>query len=171
MRALLTLCAVVVALTSSLSARELLRAVVHPKADLPAFHCTVPVDWRDNADPHGNLQLANAARTATFSLGLVHSRNPREALDALARAVLADAIGGAPWETREPAEISGYRGTKYVARVRAANGATLRAELILVAVGDEHIASCSMLLSERIDRDDETLARLVFGNIKLLPSH
>lgn len=170
MRVLLTLCAALAALTLPTSARELLRAVIHPKADLPAFHCTVPTDWHDAADAHGNLQLANGARTATFSLGLVHSTNPRDALDTLARAVLADAIGE-PWETREPAEISGYRGTKYVTRVRAANGAILRAELILVAVSDEHIASCSMLLVDRIGRADETLARLVFGNIKLVPSH
>jgi hypothetical protein len=99
----------------------------------------------------------------------VHSSDPREALDVLAKAILADAIV-APWDAREPAEISGHRGYKYTARVRAGNGVEFHAELVLVAAGDEHIASCSMLLARRISRDDELLARLILGNIKLLPS-
>lgn len=170
MRPLLTLFLALVVLAPATRARELLRTVVHPLNELPAFLCTVPADWLHSVDAHGNLQLANEARTATFSLGLAHSANPRDALDALARAILADAVA-APWTSREPVEISGHRGTRYVSRVRAANGTELRAELILVVVGDDHIASCSMLLAERINRTDETLARLVFGNIKLLPSH
>lgn len=170
MRPLLTLLLALVALAPASRARELLHTVVHPLNELPAFHSTVPGDWSHSVDAHGNLQLANEGRTATFSLGLAHSANPRDALDTLARAILADAVA-APWTSREPAEISGHRGTRYVSRVRAANGTELRAELILVVVGDDHIASCSMLLAERINRTDETLARLVFGNIKLLPSH
>lgn len=149
--------------------RELLRELLHPKSDLPAFYCAIPADWTSEVDRTGNLQLANDARTTTFSLGIVHSSDPREALDVLAKAVLADAVTP-PWETREPAEISGHRGYKYTARVRAANGTEIHAELILVAVGDEHIASCSMLVSQRVTRDDELLARLLFRSLKLLPS-
>lgn len=169
MRPLLPLFALLVALAPAAAGRELLRELLHPRSDLPAFRCLVPADWTSEIDPSGNLQLANEARTATFSLGLVHSNDPRAALDSLARSILADALAP-PWEAREPAEISGHRGYKYTARVRYQNGVEIHAELILVAVGDEHIASCALLLSPRLRRDDELLARLVFGSVKLLPS-
>ncbi|MBI2512713.1 MAG: hypothetical protein HYV96_12095 [Opitutae bacterium] len=169
MRCPLLFCGVLALLAPAADGRELLRELLHPKSDLPAFRCTIPADWTSEIDRLGNLQLASDARTATFSLGIVHSADPHEALDGLAKTILADAIAP-PWKAREPAEISGHRGYKYTARVRAANGVEIDAEVILVAVGDKHIASCSMLLSRRISRDDEVLARLVFGNVKLLPS-
>ena len=150
-------------------AREVLREVVHPKADLPAFHCLLPADWRSEVDASGNLQLSNRDRTANFSLSLVHGSDPAGSLDVLAKAILAGAVTP-PWNSREPAEISGHRGFRYSARVRHTNGVTVRAEVILVAVGDGHIAACSLLLSERVSRDDEATARLVHAAVKLLPA-
>lgn len=169
MRCSLLFCGILTLLAPAAEGRELLREVLHPRADLPAFRCVLPADWTSTVDPAGNLRFANGPSTVTFSLGIMHSSNASGALDTLARAILADAIAP-PWETREPTEISGHRGCKYVARVRAANGVEVRAELILVAVGDEHIASCSMIFARRVSADDEMLARLVFGSVKLLPS-
>lgn len=149
-------------------AREVLREIVHPKAALPAFRCLLPEDWRSEVDASGNLQLANGDRTANFSLSLVHGSDPASSLDALAKVILAGAVV-APWDSREPAEISGHRGFKYSARVRHTNRVVVRAEVILVAVGDRHIAACSLLLAERVARDDEAIARLVQAAVKLLP--
>lgn len=145
-----------------------LRDVLHPRADLPAFRCQVPVDWTNEVDAAGNLQLANARRTANFSMSIVHSAEPAAQLDGLAKAILAGAVT-APWDSREPAEISGYRGFKYTARVKHTNGVQVRAEVILVAVGEQHIAACSLLLAERVTRPDETTARLVQAGMKLIP--
>lgn len=153
---------------SAAHARDLLREIVHPKADLPAFHCLVPADWHSEVDASGNLQLANDDRSANFSLSLMRSSGSADTLDALARAILSRAIN-APWDSREPAEISGHRGYKYSARVRHTNGVEVRAEIILAAVGGQNIAACSMLLSTKIGRDDETTARLVHAAIKLIP--
>lgn len=145
------------------------REVLHPKSDLPAFRCTIPAAWKSHVDPTGNLQLANRDRTANFSLALVHSSAPREALDLLAETLLAGALV-APWDSREPAEISGHRGYKYTARIKHTNGALVRAEVILVAIGDAHIGSCSMLLGERVSKDEESTARLVQAAVKLIPT-
>lgn len=146
-----------------------LREVLHPRADLPAFRCTIPAAWTNTIDPSGNLQLANRDRSANFSLALVHSSAPRDALDTLAKAILTGAIVS-PWDSREPAEISGHRGYKYTARIKHTNGALVRAEVILVAVGDAHIGSCSMLLGERVSKDEESTARLVQAAVKLIPT-
>lgn len=149
-------------------ARELLREIIHPKTDRPAFRCLVPADWREEIDALGNLQLSNPRRSANFSLSLAHSSAPAAALDALAQVILSGAVV-APWDSREPAEISGHRGYKYCARLRPAGGAEVRAEVILVAADNDHIAACSMLLAERIAGEDETLARLVQAAVRLHP--
>lgn len=146
-----------------------LRDVLHPRADLPAFRCTIPAAWTNSVDPSGNLQLANRDRSANFSLAFVHSSAPRETLDTLAKTILAGALV-LPWDSREPAEISGHRGYKYTARIKHANGALVRAEVILVAVGETRIGSCSMLLGERVSKDDESTARLVQAAVKLIPT-
>lgn len=146
-----------------------LHEVLHPKAALPAFRCFLPAAWTQSVDPAGNLQLANRDRTANFSLAIVPSSAPRDALDPLARTLLAGALV-APWDSREPAEISGHRGHKYTARIKHPNGALVRAEVILVAIGDAHIGSCSMLLGERVSKDEESTARLVQAAVKLIPT-
>lgn len=156
-------------LVTAATAREPLREILHPKADLPSFRVLLPADWSDTVDANGNLLLASDDRTANFSLSFARSSNPREALDGLARAILTGAIAS-PWDSREPAEISGHRGYRYTARIRHANGAQVRAELVLVAVGENHIASCALLLGERADKSDEALARLVHAAIKLVPT-
>ena len=149
------------------TARELLREVVHPKSDLPAFHCLLPEDWRHEIDQVGNLQLTNERRTAHFSLSFVHSSDPANSLDELARMVLPPA-STPPWDSHEPVEISGHHGFRYTAKVKHSSGVMVRTEILLVAVDREHIASCSMLLSERISQDDEVTARLVLSAIRLL---
>jgi hypothetical protein len=145
-----------------------LREVSHPKADLPAFRCLVPDSWSSNVDAAGNLLLANRGRTANFSLTLVPSAKPRESLDELAKALLASAVHP-PWDSREPAEISGYRGFKYTARVRHTNGVEVLAEVMLVAIDDKQIAACSMLLTDRLSSADESTARLVQAALHLVP--
>jgi hypothetical protein len=154
-----------VALTAA-RARDGLREIVHPNADLPAFRCLVPENWTSEVDATGNLQLANATRTAFCSLSFAHTPNPSDAHDALARAVWRDAVNP-PWDSREPAEISGQRGYLYKARVKSGN-ATVRAELIIVTAGDRHLASFSTLLTERIKPADVSTARLVQAAVKLL---
>lgn len=154
---------------SAAVARDGLREVIHPKADLPAFRVVLPADWTDAVDANGNLSLANEERTANFSFGLVHSSDAAAALDTLAKAMLTNVVV-APWDSREPAEISGHRGFKYTARVRHSNGVEVRAELVLVAVGEKHIASCALLLNARVSRADESLARLVQAGVKLIPT-
>lgn len=167
MRSLSLLLLLLATLTPTVASAQL-RDVLHPRADLPAFRCQLPADWTNEVDASGNLQLANPPRTANFSMSIVHSPEPVEKLDVLAKAILAGAVT-APWDSREPAEISGYRGYKYTARVKHTNGVQVLAEVILVAVGEQHIAACSMLLAERITRPDETTARLVQAAMKLIP--
>lgn len=144
-----------------------LREVFHPKADQPAFRCLVPADWTSQVDAVGNLLLANRDRSANFSLTLVASANPRESLDALARALLTSAVNP-PWDSREADEISGHRGARYTAHVRHTNGVEVHAEVVLVVVGDRQIAASSMLLSPRIKPADEATARLVFAALRLV---
>jgi hypothetical protein len=145
-----------------------LREIFHPKADLPAFRCLVPDSWSSSVDAAGNLLLANRSHTANFSLSLVPGAKPRESLDELAKALLESAVHP-PWDSREPVEISGYRGFKYTARVRHTNGVEVRAEVVLVAIDDKQIAACSMLLAERLSAADESTARLVQAAIHLVP--
>lgn len=168
MRSLLTLLLLLAAPTCGLAGRELLREILHPKADLPSFRLLLPADWTNEVDAAGNLLAANADRTANFALSFARASAPHEALDGLAKAILTGAVV-APWDSREPVEVSGHRGYKYTARVRHANGVQVRAEVILVAAGERHIAACSLLLGDRISRSDETLARLVHASVKLLP--
>lgn len=156
-------------LVSTASARDQLREVVHPKADLPAFRVLLPAEWTDTVDPTGNLLLANREKSVNFSLSLTHASAPQDALDGLARAVLTGAVT-APWDSREPAEISGHRGYRYTARIRHSNGVEVRTELVLVAVGDRHIASAALLLGQRASRSEEATARLVLAALKLLPT-
>jgi hypothetical protein len=146
-------------------AREALREIVHPKADLPAFHCLVPADWRCEVDIAGNLQLSNPARTAFFSLSFAHTPKPDEAHDSLARAVLGGSANP-PWSSREPVEISGHRGFRYTARIKSGD-ATVRAELLIVEAGDHHLAACSTLFNDHLKPDDEATARLVQAAVKL----
>lgn len=148
------------------AAREIVREIIHPSAELPAFRCLVPGDWESKVDATGNLQLANPAGTAFFSLSFAHSPNPAAAHDTLARAVLG-AAASPPWDSRVPVEISGHRGFRYTARMKTGK-ATVRSELLIVAVGELHLAACSMILNDRIKPDDETTARLVQASVKLL---
>lgn len=167
MRLLPFLCLALAATPLCSSARDLMREIVHPKSELPAFHCLVPADWHSEVDKVGNLQLTNDKRTAHFSLSFVHSSDPANSLDELARMVLPP-TSTPPWASREPVEISGRRGFRYSAMVKHSSGVAVRSEMLLVAVDAEHIASCSMLLSERISADDEVTARLVLSAIRLL---
>lgn len=170
MRALLPLLVLALTATPTQAARELLRQVLHPAAGLPAFAGLVPADWRQEIDASGNLQLANGNRSATFSLNVIPTSDPAAALDELARAILASAVV-APWDSRAPAEISGHRGFKYSARVRHTNGVEARAEVVLIAVGAQHLAVCSMILADRVTAEQETTARLVHAGFRLIPSH
>jgi hypothetical protein len=157
----------VLALLTAASARDAgLREIVHPAADLPAFRCLVPEDWKSEVDATGNLQLTNRARTVFFSLSFAHSPTPGEAHDALARAVL-NGPTNPPWDRREPVEISGHRGFHYVARVKSGDD-PVRAELLIVQVGDRHLAACSVIFADRLKSADETTARLVLAAVKLL---
>ena len=160
MRRLLCIASILLA-ASALVARDALRPVIHPQSDLPAFRCLVPDDWESKVDATGNLQLNNPARTAFLSLSFAHTPNPAEAHDSLARAVLG---GGAnpPWDSREPVEISGHRGFRYGARLKAGD-ATVRAELLIVEAGEHHLAACSAILNDRIKPADEATARLVLA--------
>ena len=167
MRRLLPMLVLLVAALPAADSAQL-REVFHPKADLPAFRCAVPGDWSSSVDANGNLLLANREHTANFSLTFVPSAQPHEALDTLAKAILAQAVT-APWDSREPAEISGYRGFKYTARVRPVNGSEVRTEVVLVAVGDRQIAAASMLLSAHLSSADETTARLVHAAVRIVP--
>jgi hypothetical protein len=157
-----------VLLAAAVPAVAQLREVFHPKAELPAFRCLVPEGWSSQIDAAGNLLLADRKHAANFSLTFVPSTRPREALDELAKVILASAVT-APWDSREPAEISGYRGFKYTARVRHSNGVEVRAEVVLVAVGDRQIAASSMLLNNRIPAAEESTARLVHAAIRIVP--
>jgi len=150
------------------AAAEPLREIRHPASGQPAFRCLVPENWTSQVDAGGNLLLANRGRTANFSLAFTPSPRPREALDELAKELLDTAVTS-PWDSREPAEISGYRGFKYAARVRAPNGVVVRAEVVLVAVGDQQIAVSSLLLAERVSPADEGTARLVHAAIHIAP--
>lgn len=165
MRLLLTLTLALLTATVA-PAREVLREIVHPKADLPAFRCLVPPDWRSEVDIAGNLQLSNPARTAFFSLSFAHTPKPDEAHDTLARAVLGGPANP-PWDSREAVEISGHRGFRYTARIKSGDS-TVRAELLIVEAGDHHLAACSTLFNDRIKPDDEADARLVQAAVKLL---
>lgn len=147
-------------------AREGLREIIHPQADLPAFRCLVPDDWPGEVDATGNLQVSNRARTVFFSFSFAHTPNPGEAHDALARAVL-NGPANPPWDSREPAEISGHRGFRYVARVKSGDD-LLRAELLIVQVGDRHLAAASVIFADRLKPADEATARLVLAAVKLL---
>jgi hypothetical protein len=146
-------------------ARDGLREIVHPQAGLPAFRCLVPADWHNEVDPLGNLQLSNPGRTAFFSFSFARTPNPAEAHDTLARAVLGDAAEP-PWTSREPVEISGHRGFLYTARLKSGK-ATVRAELLIVEAGADHLAACSMILNERVTPGEEATARLVLAAVKL----
>jgi len=165
MRSFLTL-VLSLAITAVAPARDALREIVHPAADLPAFRCLVPGDWEAKVDPTGNLQLANPARTAFFSLSFAHTPQPADAHDALARAVFGTATNP-PWESRQPVEISGHRGFRYAARMKT-GAANVRAELLVVEAGDGHLASLSTILNERIKPADEAIARLVQSAVKLV---
>jgi len=145
-----------------------LREIYHPKADQPAFRCLIPEAWSSEVDAYGNLQLSNRDHTANFSLTLVPSSSPRESLDPLATSLLTSAVNP-PWDSREPVEISGHRGFKYTAHVRHSNGVEVHAEVMLVAVGDNRIAACSLLLATRIKPAEEATARLVFAAVRLVP--
>lgn len=145
-----------------------LRDILHPATGRPAFRCLVPADWTSQVDAVGNLLLANRDRSANLSFTLVNSVAPGESLDALAKTLLFSAVNP-PWDSREPAEISGHRGTRYTARVRHTNGVEVHAEVVLVVAGDRQIAAGSMLLSTRIKPADEATARLVFAAIRLAP--
>lgn len=169
MRTLVSLFALLSLLATASAASDQLREIIHPKADLPAFRLLLPADWTDSVDANGNLLIANRDRTVNFSLSLAHATSPGDALDSLARAVLGGG-GSTPWDSREPAEISGHRGYRYTARIRHSNGAVVRTELLLAAAGERHIASCALLLGERVSRRDESLARLVLAGIKLVPT-
>lgn len=144
-----------------------LRDVLHPRSDLPAFHCLLPEGWTSEVDTAGNLLIANRDRSANFSLGFVHSPDPAGTIDELAKAILASAVVK-PWDNREPAEISGHRGYRYTARVRHTNRVEVRTEVVLVAVGADHIAASSLLLGTRVSRADETTARLMHAAVRLL---
>lgn len=168
MRPLLACCSLLLALVSSALASPL-REIIHPRADLPAFRCAVPPDWPSEIDAAGNLRFSNRDRTVHFSLIIVPNPRPRDALDALAKALLSDAEVK-PWDSREPAEISGHRGLRYTARVKAPDGAPVRTEILLVAIGEQHVAACSMILAARVSQTDENIARLVLAGVKLIPT-
>lgn len=168
MRTLLSLLVLALA-AGPLPAREVLRQVLHPSADLPAFHGLVPAGWRQEVDASGNLQLGNEDRSANFSLNVIASPDPAAALDELAQAILSSAVV-APWDSRVPFEVSGHRGFKYAARVRHTNGVEARAEVILIAAGERHIAVCSMILADRVTPAQETTARLVQAGLRLIPA-
>ena len=155
-----------VATLAAAPARDGLREIVHPQAELPAFRCLVPADWRSSVDATGNLQVSNPAGTVFFSFSFAHAPNAADAHDALARAVLNGA-NNPPWESREPVEISGHRGYRYTARVKSGKD-LVRAELLIVSVGDRHLASCSVIFTDRLKPAEETTARLVQAAVKLL---
>lgn len=155
-----------VATLTAAPARDGLREIIHPKADLPAFRCLIPADWRSEVDAIGNLQVSNPVGTVFFSLSFAHTSNPAEAHDALARAVF-DGSNNPPWDSREPVEISGHRGYRYTARVKSGKD-LVRAELLIVTVGDRHLASCSTIFTDRLKPADETTARLVQAAVKIL---
>lgn len=169
MRSCLTLLLLLATLASAAHARDGLRDLIHPRAALPAFRCVVPAEWADTIDAAGNLSLANEERTANFSFSLVRTPEPAERLDQLAKVLLAGAVS-APWESREPAEISGHRGFRYVARLKHTNGVIVRVDLVLVAAGPDHIASAALFLNEKVKPADETQARLVFAAARLIPT-
>ncbi|HWA28143.1 MAG TPA: hypothetical protein VG734_21005 [Lacunisphaera sp.] len=163
---LLRALALSLATLAAASARDGLREIVHPTADLPAFRCLVPADWESKVDAAGNLQLANPAHSAFFSLSFAHTSKPADAHDALARAVFGNATEP-PWESREAVEVSGHRGFRYAARMKSGK-ANVRAELLVVEAGPGHLASCSTIINERIKPEDETTARLVQAALKLI---
>ncbi len=150
-------------------ARDGLREILHPRAGLPAFRLLVPAAWTDTVDANGNLQLANRDRSVTFAFGFMPSARPADALDPLARTLLQGAVTP-PWDSRDAAEVSGHRGHRYVARVRPRAGVEVRTELVLVAVGDGHVASAALFLNGRAPASDETLARLVLAAARLVPA-
>jgi hypothetical protein len=150
-------------------ARDGLREILHPRAGLPAFRVLLPEGWTDTTDPSGNLRLANRDRSVTFAFGFVPAERPAETLDPLARSLLQGAAT-APWESRDAAEISGHRGQRYAARLRPAAGSEVRTELVLVAVGDRHVASAALFLNHRAPAADETLARLVLAAVRIVPT-
>ena len=168
MRTLLKLAVLLAAAVPAVASAQP-REVFHPSADRPAFRCLVPEGWSSRVDAFGNLLLANQDHTVNFSLSLVPSARPRESLDVLAKALFESAVHP-PWDSREPAEISGYRGFKYTARVRHTNGVEVRAEVVLVAVGEKQIAACSLLLSDPLTSADEGSARLVQAAIHIVPA-
>lgn len=165
------LCLLLLALGAAVSvpARDGLREVLHPRAGLPAFRILLPEGWTDTTDASGNLRLANRDRSVTFAFGFVPAQPPTEALDPLARALLQGAVV-APWDSRDAAEVSGHRGQRYVARLRPTAGREVRTELVLVAVGDRHVASAALFLNDRAPAADETLARLVLAAARIVPT-
>jgi hypothetical protein len=150
-------------------ARDGLREILHPRAGLPAFRVLLPEGWTDTTDAAGNLRLANRDRSVTFALGFVPAERPAEALDPLARSLLQGTVT-APWDSRDAAEISGHRGHRYVARLRPAAGREVRTELVLVAVGDRHVASAALFLNDRAPAADTTLARLALAAVRIVPT-
>lgn len=168
MRTFVSMLVLLAAASASAVTTPPLREVFHPVADRPAFRCLVPADWTSQVDAVGNLLLANRDHSANFSLTFVSSSNAPEALEPLAKVLLSSAVNP-PWDSREPGEISGYRGTKYTAHVRHSNGVEVHAEVMLVVVGEKQIAACSMLLNTKIKPADEAIARLMFAAVKLVP--
>jgi hypothetical protein len=147
----------------------ILTAAAAPAATTPLREVFQPEDWTSQVDAVGNLLLANKDRSVNFSLSFVNTTSAPDALDPLAKVLLASAVNP-PWDSRESVEISGHRGYKYTAHVRHTNGVEVHAEVALVAVGEKKIAACSLLLTTKVKATEETLARLVFAAVKLVPA-
>lgn len=137
--------------------------VRHPAQGLPAYAFLLPDGWDQSPMDDGNLLLLSPNRSTVI---VIYIGESDEDLDQLATDSLVVAKAS-PFSRHEPAEISGFKGKTYFSTLTNERGVNTNLELTIVRVDENHIATCTLILSAGLPKADETAGRLVRNGLRL----
>jgi hypothetical protein len=125
---------------------------------------TTPDDWTHQPDGNGNMLLIAGDHSASYALSVGGYEG---ALDDLAAGAMK-AAGAHPPQNMGPTQISGFRGYMYDSDMTNAAGLHINVHMVVIKIGEAHMASITMMTIDGVSASDYAAARGVLGNAAII---
>jgi hypothetical protein len=134
-----------------------------PQTGYPAISFQIPDDWTANPDGDGNLIVAAGDHSIAIALSLVAYNGTTDDMAAGAM----KAAGAAEPRRGEATTMSGYPGVIYYSAMSNGSGVHVNMKMIVVQVGSDHAATCTLLYIDSVSDASMTLANTVIGSMSV----